>query len=49
MLGSIHQVLNVEITEEELAVKKFSNVDKKELFKDLNFKDSCQEASIKIQ
>lgn len=49
MLGSILQVLNVEITEEELAVKKFSNVDKKELFKDLNFKDSCQEASMKIQ
>ena len=49
MLGSIFQVLNVEITEEELAVKKSSNVDKKELFKDLNFKDSCQEASIKIQ
>ena len=49
VLGSIFQVLNVEITEKELAVKKSSNVDKKELFKDLNFKDSCQEASMKIQ
>ena len=49
VLGSALPVLNVEITEEELAVKKFSNVDKKELFKDLNFKDSCQEASMKIQ
>ena len=49
MLGSILQALNVEITEEELNVKKFSNVDKKELFKELNFKDRCQEASIKIQ
>lgn len=48
MLGSILQVLNVEITEEKLAVKKSSNIDKKELFKDLNFKDSCQEASMKI-
>ena len=49
MLGSTLQVLNVEITEEELVLKKFANFDKKELFKDLNFKGRCQEGSMKIQ